>query len=82
MKVKCPHCGGSIDVCIASGEIRRITHAAASTASLGVAENCARKAAKLTTDPEALRLILDSVESLKRANAALSESLDREEVKG
>lgn len=78
VKVQCPHCGGPIDICITSGEIHRITRAAASTGTLGVAEICARKAAELTTDPEALRLILDSVKSLQRANAAISESLSRE----
>lgn len=79
VKARCPHCGGSLDVCIASGEIRRITLASGAVATLGVARNCAKKASRLTADPEAVRLIMSGLECLERADAAIQESLEEGE---
>ena len=75
-RIICPHCGGSIDACLTSGAIRRISGDAGATVALSLAEYSARKAAKMTSDPEVVKAIMESAKALESAYMALSGSLE------
>lgn len=76
MKVRCPHCGGSLDVCIESGDIRRIERAAGTTAFITGSEILARKAAKLADCPEVVLHTTEATKALEEAYQALVRDLD------
>lgn len=76
VKVKCPHCGGSLDVCIESGDIRRIERAAGTTAFITGSEILARKAAKLADCPEVVLHTTEATKALEEAYQALVKDLD------
>lgn len=76
VKVRCPHCGGSLDVCIESGDIRRIERAAGTTAFITGSEILARKAAKLADCPEVVLHTTEATKALEEAYQALVRDLD------
>lgn len=76
VKVRCPHCGGSLDVCIESGDIRRIERAAGTTAFITGSEILARKAAKLADCPEVVLHTTEATKALEEAYQALVKDLD------
>lgn len=76
VKVRCPHCGGSLDVCIESGDIRRIERAAGTTAFLTGSEILARKAAKLADCPEVVLHTTEATKALEEAYQAILKDLD------
>lgn len=76
MKVRCPHCGGSLDVCIESGDIRRIERAAGTTAFITGSEILARKAAKLADCPEVVLHTTEATKALEEAYQAILKDLD------
>lgn len=78
VKVQCPHCGGSIDVCIASGEICRIQLISAAAATVSVAQNVAEKARRLALTPEAVLHTMEASEALDKAYKALLDDMGRE----
>lgn len=67
VKVRCPHCGGSLDVCIESGDIRRIERAAGTTALITGSEILARKAAGLADCPGVVLHITEAIKDLEEA---------------
>lgn len=71
-RIICPHCGGTIDACLTSGAIKKICYDGGATVALSLAEHSAMKAARLTSDPEVLRCILESKKALEAAYNALS----------
>lgn len=79
VRAVCPHCGGSIDVCIASGEIRRIQLISAAAATVTVAQNVAEKARRLALTPEAVLHTMEASKALDEAYKALLDDIDREE---
>ena len=76
VKVRCPHCGGSLDVCIESGDIRRIERAAGTTAFITGSEILARKAAKLADWPEVVLHTTEATKALEEAYQAILKDLD------
>lgn len=76
VKVRCPHCGGSLDVCIESGDIRRIERAAGTTAFITGSEILARKAAKLADCPEVVLHTTEATKALEEAYQAILKDLD------
>lgn len=76
VKVRCPHCGGSLDVCIESGDIRRIERAAGTTAFITGSEILVRKAAKLADCPEVVLHTTEATKALEEAYQALVKDLD------
>ena len=76
VKVRCPHCGGSLDVCIESGDVRRIERAAGTTAFITGSEILARKAAKLADCPEVVLHTTEATKALEEAYQALVKDLD------
>ena len=76
VKVRCPHCGGSLDVCIESGDIRKIERAAGTTAFITGSEILARKAAKLADCPEVVLHTTEATKALEEAYQALVRDLD------
>ena len=76
VKARCPHCGGSLDVCIESGDIRRIERAAGTTAFITGSEILARKAAKLADCPEVVLHTTEATKALEEAYQALVRDLD------
>lgn len=77
VKVRCPHCGGSLDVCIASGDLRRLQNGAATTALLTAAENDIRKASRLSDVPEVILHTTEATKALDEAYKALLDDLDQ-----
>lgn len=76
VKVRCPHCGGSLDVCIESGDIRRIERAAGTTAFITGSEILARKAAKLADCPDVVLHTTEATKALEEAYQAILKDLD------
>lgn len=76
VKVRCPHCGGSLDVCIESGDIRRIERAAGTTAFITGSEILTRKAAKLADCPEVVLHTTEATKALEEAYQAILKDLD------
>ena len=76
VKVRCPHCGGSLDVCIESGDIRKIERAAGTTAFITGSEILARKAAKLADCPEVVLHTTEATKALEEAYQAIVKDLD------